>query len=201
MFDQKNWNTANLCACVWYRIFSILLHQLSPLCVLHYGVKQQPKLRWFFLNSFSDRPWTLCNCPSIQWTLLLSAVLLSYLWTLRTLPPNHQCVTQKMPSDNRRTVWFLCGMCPLVCATSDSHLHTTARLWCVRRVQVALARFCCRYSARLWSSFCRVRVRMSRKRNEEEDSGEKLFTLVEFIPTKDFKKLQTTTVDDADEAE
>ncbi len=46
----------------------------------------------------------------------------------------------------------------------------------------------------------RLRVRLSRKRNEAADDkegdekGAKLYTLVEFVPTKDFKGLQTEKV-------
>merc|ERR1712071_428603 len=37
----------------------------------------------------------------------------------------------------------------------------------------------------------RVRVRLSRRRNEDEDSPHKLYTLVSFIPVATFKGLQT----------
>merc|ERR1711924_339096 len=37
----------------------------------------------------------------------------------------------------------------------------------------------------------RVRVRMSRKRNEDEEAEEKMFTLVQHVPVPDFKNLQT----------
>merc|ERR1719337_641134 len=33
----------------------------------------------------------------------------------------------------------------------------------------------------------RVRVRMSRKRNEDEESAEKMFTLVQHVPVESFK--------------
>merc|ERR1712176_364892 len=42
----------------------------------------------------------------------------------------------------------------------------------------------------------RVRVRMSRKRNEDEDAKEKTFTLVQHVPVESFKNLQTETVRD-----
>merc|ERR1719506_1809909 len=42
----------------------------------------------------------------------------------------------------------------------------------------------------------RVRVRMSRKRNEDEDATEKMFTLVQHVPVEDFKNLQTENVKD-----
>merc|ERR1719181_2716452 len=42
----------------------------------------------------------------------------------------------------------------------------------------------------------RVRVRMSRKRNEDEDAKEKMFTLVQHVPAESFKDLQTENVKD-----
>merc|ERR1719440_2522854 len=40
----------------------------------------------------------------------------------------------------------------------------------------------------------RVRVRMSRKRNDDEDAKEKMFTLVQHVPVESFKGLQTENV-------
>merc|ERR1712032_345716 len=42
----------------------------------------------------------------------------------------------------------------------------------------------------------RVRVRLSRKRNEDEDAQEKMFTLVQHVPVESFKNLQTELVRD-----
>ena len=42
----------------------------------------------------------------------------------------------------------------------------------------------------------RVRIRLSRKRNEDEDAKEKMFTLVQHIPVESFKGLQTENVRD-----
>ncbi|KAJ3219121.1 60S ribosomal protein L31 [Clydaea vesicula] len=42
----------------------------------------------------------------------------------------------------------------------------------------------------------RIRVRLSRKRNDAEDAKEKLYTLVSYVPTKNFKGLTTVTVDE-----
>ncbi len=42
----------------------------------------------------------------------------------------------------------------------------------------------------------RVRVRLSRKRNEDEEAKEKMFTLVQHVPVESFKGLQTETVKD-----
>jgi len=41
----------------------------------------------------------------------------------------------------------------------------------------------------------RLRVRLARKRNEDEDSVHKLYTLVTFVPVLSFKELQTVNVD------
>mmetsp|Transcript_3752 Transcript_3752/g.4312 ORF Transcript_3752/g.4312 Transcript_3752/m.4312 type:complete len:121 (-) Transcript_3752:134-496(-) len=42
----------------------------------------------------------------------------------------------------------------------------------------------------------RVRVRMSRKRNEDEEAKEKTFTLCQHVPVESFKNLQTEIVRD-----
>lgn len=47
----------------------------------------------------------------------------------------------------------------------------------------------------------RVRVRLSRRRNEDKEADEKLYTLVQVVEVPSFKKLQTVNVDDVDEAE
>lgn len=41
----------------------------------------------------------------------------------------------------------------------------------------------------------RMRVRLARKRNEDEDSAEKLYTLVTYVPVASFKGLMTVNVD------
>merc|ERR1711988_891676 len=43
----------------------------------------------------------------------------------------------------------------------------------------------------------RVRVRLARKRNDDEDAKEKLFTLVTHVPVDSFKTLQTVAVEEA----
>ncbi|CAE6973481.1 RPL31 [Symbiodinium natans] len=53
----------------------------------------------------------------------------------------------------------------------------------------------------LWSNGIRnvprrVRVRLSRKRNEDEDAKEKMFTLIQHVPVESFKGLQTENVRD-----
>merc|ERR1711937_781913 len=41
----------------------------------------------------------------------------------------------------------------------------------------------------------RIRVRLARKRNDDEESQHKLFTLVTWVPVDTFKSLQTTNVE------
>jgi large subunit ribosomal protein L31e len=57
-----------------------------------------------------------------------------------------------------------------------------------------------RLNKQLWSKGIRnvpfrVRVRLSRRRNDDEDSVNKLFTLVTYVPVATFKELQTENVD------
>lgn len=57
-----------------------------------------------------------------------------------------------------------------------------------------------RLNKQLWSKGIRnvpfrVRVRLSRRRNDDEDSVNKLFTLVTYVPVATFKGLQTENVD------
>jgi large subunit ribosomal protein L31e len=42
----------------------------------------------------------------------------------------------------------------------------------------------------------RIRVRLSRKRNDTEDAKEKLYTLVSHVPVVNFKGLLNETVDE-----
>ncbi|XP_014259543.1 60S ribosomal protein L31-like [Cimex lectularius] len=41
----------------------------------------------------------------------------------------------------------------------------------------------------------RLRVRLARRRNDDEDSPNKLYTLVTYVPVASFKNLQTKNVD------
>ncbi|XP_033002728.1 60S ribosomal protein L31-like [Lacerta agilis] len=43
----------------------------------------------------------------------------------------------------------------------------------------------------------RIHVCLSRKRNEDEDSPNKLYTLVTYVPVTTFKSLQTVNVDES----
>ncbi|XP_035681125.1 60S ribosomal protein L31-like isoform X2 [Branchiostoma floridae] len=45
---------------------------------------------------------------------------------------------------------------------------------------------------------CRLRVRLARKRNEDEDSPNKLYTLVTYVPVTTFKRLGTVNVESED---
>lgn len=45
----------------------------------------------------------------------------------------------------------------------------------------------------------RIRVRLSRRRNDDEDSPNKLYTLVTYVPVQTFKELQTENVEATDE--
>merc|ERR1711976_611005 len=45
----------------------------------------------------------------------------------------------------------------------------------------------------------RVRVRMERKRSEEEDANEKMYTLVTYVPCPEFKGLQTLRIQEDEE--
>lgn len=42
----------------------------------------------------------------------------------------------------------------------------------------------------------RVRVRLSRKRNDDEDAKEPLYTLASYVPVSSFKGLQTVTIEE-----
>ncbi|XP_056630811.1 60S ribosomal protein L31 [Diorhabda carinulata] len=57
-----------------------------------------------------------------------------------------------------------------------------------------------RLNKQLWSKGIRnvpfrIRVRLSRRRNDDEDSANKLYTLVTYVPVATFKGLQTENVD------
>ncbi|XP_037915636.1 60S ribosomal protein L31 [Hermetia illucens] len=45
----------------------------------------------------------------------------------------------------------------------------------------------------------RVRVRLARRRNDDEDSPNKLYTLVTYVPVATFKALQTENVESSDD--
>ncbi|KAG5676080.1 hypothetical protein PVAND_005934 [Polypedilum vanderplanki] len=44
----------------------------------------------------------------------------------------------------------------------------------------------------------RIRVRLARRRNDDEDSPNKLYTLVTYVPVESFKELQTENVESED---
>merc|ERR1712151_1053556 len=75
------------------------------------------------------------------------------------------------------------------------------RKFAVRAMSTKDVRIDTKLNKFIWSSGVgnvakRVRVRMSRKRNEDEDAKEKTFTLVQHVPVESFKNLQTETVRD-----
>lgn len=45
----------------------------------------------------------------------------------------------------------------------------------------------------------RIRVRLSRRRNDDEDSPNKLYTLVTYVPVSTFKELQTENVESTED--
>lgn len=45
----------------------------------------------------------------------------------------------------------------------------------------------------------RVRVRLARRRNDDEDSPNKLYTLVTYVPVNTFKGLQTENVESTED--
>lgn len=67
---------------------------------------------------------------------------------------------------------------------------------------VFLIRFCLLFAIGLSpcrSTPFRVRVRLARRRNDDEDSANKLYTLVTYVPVLSFKSLQTENVESNDE--
>merc|ERR1712224_563413 len=67
----------------------------------------------------------------------------------------------------------------------------TAKVMCTKdvRVDTKLNKFVWHCGVRNVPK--RVRVRMTRKRNEDEDAKQKMFTLVQHVPVESFKGLQT----------
>lgn len=55
------------------------------------------------------------------------------------------------------------------------------------------------WSKGIRSTPVRVRVRLARRRNDDEDSPNKLFTLVTYVPVSTFKNLQTENVESSDD--
>lgn len=63
------------------------------------------------------------------------------------------------------------------------------------RLDVELNKFL--WAKGIKSAPVRVRVRLTRKRNEDEEAREKMYTVVSYVPTANFKGLKTRVVDDA----
>lgn len=64
------------------------------------------------------------------------------------------------------------------------------------RIDTSLNKFL--WSRGIKNSPVRVRVRLSRKRNEDEDSAHKLYTLVTWVNVPTFKNLQTENIDETE---
>lgn len=64
------------------------------------------------------------------------------------------------------------------------------------RIDTSLNKFL--WSRGIKSAPVRVRVRLSRKRNEDEDSANKLYTLVTWVNVPTFKGLQTENIEDTE---
>jgi large subunit ribosomal protein L31e len=62
------------------------------------------------------------------------------------------------------------------------------------RIDVKLNKFV--WSQGIRSVPTRVRVRLSRKRNEDEEAKEKMYTLVTYVPVSSFKGLVTKTIEE-----
>ncbi|KAF2879788.1 hypothetical protein ILUMI_26380 [Ignelater luminosus] len=74
------------------------------------------------------------------------------------------------------------------------------RKFAIKQMGTPDVRIDTRLNKQLWSKGIRnvpyrIRVRLSRRRNDDEDSAHKLFTLVTYVPVASFKKLQTENVD------
>ncbi|KAH8024957.1 hypothetical protein HPB51_002371 [Rhipicephalus microplus] len=83
--------------------------------------------------------------------------------------------------------------------TSDVRVDTRLNkfIWSkgIRHVEVHINRM---LSRRELSVPFRVRVRLARRRNEDEDSPNQLYTLVTYVPVESFKRLQTVNVESSD---
>lgn len=63
------------------------------------------------------------------------------------------------------------------------------------RIDASLNKFI--WASGIKSPPTRVRIRLSRKRNEDEEADEKLYTFCQLVPVSSFKGLQTENVDAA----
>ncbi|KAL7295522.1 60S ribosomal protein L31-like [Trichogramma pretiosum] len=74
------------------------------------------------------------------------------------------------------------------------------RLFAKKQMGTDDVRIDTRLNKALWSKGIRnvpfrIRVRLSRRRNDDEEAQNKLYTLVSYIPVANFKGLQTENVD------
>jgi len=74
------------------------------------------------------------------------------------------------------------------------------REWAKREMRTGDVRIATSVNQFIWSKGIRrpphkIRVRLSRRKNEDEDAKEEMYTLVTHVPTDSFKKLMTKTLD------
>merc|ERR1712136_353251 len=93
---------------------------------------------------------------------------------------------------------------PSICTSASSESAPRAikaiRDFAQKQMGTQDVRIDTRLNKHLWSKGVkgvpvRVRVRLARKRNEDEDSVHKLYTYVTHVPTPSFKGVHTTNVD------
>ncbi|XP_063237060.1 large ribosomal subunit protein eL31 [Bacillus rossius redtenbacheri] len=78
------------------------------------------------------------------------------------------------------------------------------RKFALKRMGTQDVRIDIRLNKQVWSKGIRnvpfrIRVRLSRRRNDDEDSPHKLYTLVTYVPVPSFKGLRTENVDTSQE--
>ncbi|KAH8375263.1 hypothetical protein KR200_004043 [Drosophila serrata] len=91
--------------------------------------------------------------------------------------------------------------------TTDVRIDTrlNKHIWskgirCVQTsVRLSVAFFLITYAFAFRSTPFRVRVRLARRRNDDEDSPNKLYTYVTYVPVSTFKNLQTENVESSDD--
>merc|ERR1719316_1506156 len=77
------------------------------------------------------------------------------------------------------------------------------RKFAAKAMQTTDVRIDTKLNKAIWSNgirniATRIRVRLSRKRNDDEEAKEKMYTLVQHVPVESFKNLQTEVVQDED---
>lgn len=91
--------------------------------------------------------------------------------------------------------------------TTDVRIDTrlNKHIWS-KGIRCVLKRFSLKNYTNVINIFClprstpfRVRVRLARRRNDDEDSPNKLYTYVTYVPVSTFKNLQTENVESSDD--